>query len=128
MCQESLDATDFSYDPSNKSDREEMPESFGYLSESDPNFQRVLEFVMSAQLPESRSVPGNGSEKNKDEEEESAMPIRTLEDSEMPQEGHPSEPLRDEAARQVLKTLSTGEQPSLLNDKGYTRGRAINKR
>jgi hypothetical protein len=114
--------------PSNKSDREEMPETFGYLSESDPNFQGVLEFVMSAQLPESRSVSGNGSEKNKDEEEESAMPIRTLEDSEMPQEGHPSEPLRDEAARQVLKTLSTGEQPSLLNDKGYTRGRAINKR
>jgi hypothetical protein len=60
------------------------------------------------------------------------MPIRTLEDSEMPQEGHPSVPLRDEAARQILKNLSTGEQPSLLNDqgasKGYTRGRAINKR
>jgi hypothetical protein len=73
--------------------------------------------VMSAQLPESRSVSGNGSEKNKDEEEESAMPIRTLEDSEMPQEGHPSEPLRNEAARQILKNLSTGEQPSLLNDK-----------
>jgi hypothetical protein len=44
-----------------KSDREEMPESFGYLSGSEPNFQGVLEFVMSAQLPESRSVSGNGS-------------------------------------------------------------------
>jgi hypothetical protein len=117
MYEESLDATDFTYDPSNKSDREEMLESFGYLSESDPNFQGVLEFVMSAQLPESRSVSGNRSEKNKNEEEESAMPIRTLEDSDMPQEGHPSEPLRDEAARQILKNLSTGEQPSLLNDK-----------
>jgi hypothetical protein len=116
MCEESLDATDFSYDPRNKSDREEMPESFGYLSESDPNFQGVLEFVMSAQLPESRSVSGNGSEKNKDEEKKSAMPIRTLEDSEMPQKGHPSE-LKDEAARQILKNLSIGEQPSLLNDK-----------
>jgi hypothetical protein len=72
---------------------------------------------MSAPLPDSRSVSGNGSEKNKDEEEESAMPIRPLEDSQMPQEGHPSEPLRDEAARQIFKTLSTGEQPSLLNDK-----------
>jgi hypothetical protein len=42
MCEESLDATDFSHDPSNKSDTEEMPESFGYLSEGDPNYQGVL--------------------------------------------------------------------------------------
>jgi hypothetical protein len=119
MCEESLDATDFSHDPGDKSDREEMSKSFGHLSESDPNFQGVLEFVMSEQLQESRSVPENGSKKNKDKEEESAMPIRTLEDSEMPQEGHPSEPLRDEpeAARQILKNLSTREQPSLLTDK-----------
>jgi hypothetical protein len=94
-----------------------MPESFGYLSECDPNFQGVLEFVMNGQLQEKRSVPENGFEKNKDEEEESAKPIRTLEDSEMPQEGHPSEPLRDEVARQILKNLSTEEQPSLFYDK-----------
>ena len=45
------------------------------------------------------------------------MPIRDLGESEMPQEGHPLDPLRDEAARQILKNLSPGEQPSLMNDK-----------
>jgi hypothetical protein len=35
----------------------------------------------------------------------------------MPQEGHPLDPLRDEAARRILKNLSPGEQPSLMNDK-----------
>jgi hypothetical protein len=57
----------------------------------------------------------NGSEIN--EEEESAVPIRSLGESEMPQEGHPLDPLRDEAARQILKNPSPGEQPSLMNDK-----------
>jgi hypothetical protein len=84
MCEESLDATDFGQDPSDKTDSAKMPESFGYLSKSDPNFQGVLEFVMNKQLQEKRSVPENGSEKNKDEEEESAKPIRTLEDSKYP--------------------------------------------
>jgi hypothetical protein len=107
MCEESLDATDFGQDLSDKTNSVEMPESFGYLSECDPNFQEVLEFVMNEQLQEKRSVPKNGSEKNKDEEGESAEPIRTLEDSEMPQEGHPLEPLRDEVARQILKNLLT---------------------
>jgi hypothetical protein len=48
----------------------------------------------------------------------SAMrPIRSLGESEMLQEGHPLDPLRDEAARQILKNLSPEEQPSLMNDK-----------
>jgi hypothetical protein len=73
MCEELLDATDFGQDPSDKRDSVEMPESFGYLSECDPNFQGVLKFVMNGQLQEKRSVPKNGSKKNKDKEEESAM-------------------------------------------------------
>jgi hypothetical protein len=91
MCEESLDAMDFSHDPSNKSDREEMPESFGYLSEGDPNYQGVLEFVMPVPLQEIRSKLENGSK----EEKESARPIRNLEEREMPQEGHPSDPWKD---------------------------------
>jgi hypothetical protein len=88
MCEESLDAMDFSHDPWNQSDREEMPESFGYLSEGDPNYQGVLEFVMLVPLQKIRSELENGYE----EERESARPIRNLEESEMPQEGHPLDP------------------------------------
>jgi hypothetical protein len=110
-----LDATDPDHDPSNKSDSLEMPEGFGYLSEGDPNFQGVLEFVMPRRLQAKRSMLRNGSGEN--EEEESAVPIRSLGESEMPQEGHPLDPLRDEAARQVLKNLPPGEQPSLMNGK-----------
>jgi hypothetical protein len=84
------------------------------MSEGNPNVQGVLKFVMPEQLLEERSVLENGSG---GEEEESAMPMRGLGESEMLQEGHPFDPLRDEAARQILKNLSPGEQPSLMNDK-----------
>jgi hypothetical protein len=70
--------------------------------------------VMSEQLLEERSVLENGFE---EEEERSAMPMRSLGESEMPQEGHPLDPLRDEAAREALKHLLPGEQPSLMNGK-----------
>jgi hypothetical protein len=40
-----LDAIDLSHHSSKESDKEEMPQSFGYLSEEDPNFQGSLEFV-----------------------------------------------------------------------------------
>jgi hypothetical protein len=70
---------------------------------------------MPRQLQAKRSMLGNGSEVN--EEEESAVPIRSLGESEMPQEGHPLDPLRDEAAGQILKNLPPGEQPSLMNGK-----------
>jgi hypothetical protein len=112
MCEKSLDAMDFSHDPSNKSAREEMPESFGYLSEGDPNHQGVLEFVMPVPLQEIRSELENGSE----EEKESTRPIRNLEESEMFQEGHPSDPWKDEA-QEVLKNLPTGDNLSLTNGK-----------
>jgi hypothetical protein len=112
MCEESLDAMDFSHDPSDKSDRKEMPESFWYLSEGDPNYQGVLEFVMPVSLQEIRSELENGSE----EEKESARPIRNLEESELPQEGHPSDPWKDEA-QEVLKNLPTGDNLSLTNGK-----------
>jgi hypothetical protein len=36
--QDLLDATNFNHHSSKESDNEEMPKSFGYLSESDPNF------------------------------------------------------------------------------------------
>ena len=70
-----LDATDPDHDPSDKSDSLEMPEGFGYLSEGDPNFQGVLEFVMPRRLQARRSMLRNGSGDN-EEEEESAVPIR----------------------------------------------------
>jgi hypothetical protein len=114
ISEDSLDATDPDHDPSDKSDSLEMPEGFGYLSEGDPNFQGVLEFVMPRRLQAKRSMLRNGSGDNK-EEEESAVPISGLGESEMPQEGHPLDPLRDEAAREILKTLPPGEQPSLMN-------------
>ena len=56
ISEDSLDATNSNHDPSNKSDNLEMPESFGYLSEGDPNYQGVLEFVMPERLPEKRSM------------------------------------------------------------------------
>jgi hypothetical protein len=68
------------------------------------------------QLQTKRSMLRNGSGDN-EEEEESAVPISGLGESEMPQEGHPSDPLRDEAAREILKNLPPGEQPSLMNGK-----------
>jgi hypothetical protein len=112
MCEESLDAMDSRHDPSNKSDREEMPESFGYLSEDDPNYQGVLECVMPVPLQEIFGELENGSK----EEKESARPIRNLEESEMPQEGHPSDPWKDEA-QEVLANLPTGDNLSLTNGK-----------
>jgi hypothetical protein len=116
-----LDATDFSHDPSDKSDREEMPESFGYLSEGDPNYQGILEFVMPVPLQEIRSVLENGSK----EEKESARPIRNLEESEMPQEGHPSDPWKDEA-QEVLGNLPTEDNLSLTNGKELAKDIPVN--
>jgi hypothetical protein len=57
---------------------------------------------MPRRLPAKRYMLRNGSEVN--EEEESAVPIRSLGESEMPQEGHSLDPLRDEAARQKPTT------------------------
>jgi hypothetical protein len=65
-----------------------MPQGFAYLSEGDPNFQGVLEFVMPRQLQAKRSMLRNGSGDN-EEEEESVVPISGLGESKMPQEGHP---------------------------------------
>ena len=52
--QDLLDATDLNHHSSKESDKEEMPKSFGYLSEGDPNFQGALEFVTEKQLPRSQ--------------------------------------------------------------------------
>jgi hypothetical protein len=108
-----LNALDLDHDPSDKSDSLEMPEGFGYLYEGDPNFQGVLKFVMPRRLQMKRSMLRNGSGDN-EEEEESAVPISGLGESEMPQEGHPLDPLRDEAAKEILKNLPPGEEPSLM--------------
>jgi hypothetical protein len=115
ISEDMLDATDPDHDPSDKSDNLEMPEGFGYLSEGDPNFQGVLEFMMPRRLQAKCSMLRNGSKVN--EEEESVVPIRSLGESEMPRKGHPLDPLRDEAVRQILKNLPPGEQPSLMNGK-----------
>jgi hypothetical protein len=71
---------------------------------------------MPRRLQTKRSVLRNGSGDN-EEEEESAVPISGLEESKMPQDGHPLYPLRDEAAREILKNDPPGEQPSLMNGK-----------
>jgi hypothetical protein len=105
-----LDATDCDHDPSDKLDSLEMPKGFGYLSEDDPDFQGVLEFVMPRQQQTKRSMLRNGSGDN-EEEEESVVPISGLGESEMPQEGHPLDPLRDEAAREILKTYYQESNP-----------------
>jgi hypothetical protein len=71
-----------------------MPESFGYLSEGDPNIQGSLEFVTKKQLSRSHSMLRDGSG------EESANDHKVSEDSETPQEGRPSEPFGDESTRE----------------------------
>jgi hypothetical protein len=76
-----------------------MPESFGYLSEEDPNFQGSLEFVTKKQLSRSHSMLRDGSG------EESANDHKVSGDSETPLEGRPSEPFGDESTREVLNTL-----------------------
>jgi hypothetical protein len=105
--QDSLDVTDLSHYSIKESDKQDMPESFGYLSEGDPNYQGTLEFVMKKQLPRSRSMLGNGSG------EESANDHKDSGESEMPQEGRPSEPFGDESTREIINTLSSGDNLSL---------------
>jgi hypothetical protein len=78
-----LDATDPDHDPSDKSDNLRMPEGFEYLSEGNPDFQGVLEFVMPRQLQTKRSMLRNGSGDN-EEQEESAVPISGRGESKMP--------------------------------------------
>jgi hypothetical protein len=64
-----------------------MPRSFGYLSESDPNFQGALEFVIGQQLPRSSSVLRNGSRKVKASNDHEGFG----EQNRTPQEGRPLE-------------------------------------
>jgi hypothetical protein len=109
--QDSLDATDLNHHSSKESDNEEMPESFGYLSYQDPNFQGAWEFMMEKQLPRSRSMLGNGS----GEEEKSANNHKESGESETPQEGRPSEPCEDESTRKILKLLSSGDEVSYID-------------
>jgi hypothetical protein len=109
--QDLLDATNLNHYSSKKSDNEEMPKTFGYLSEEDPNFQGALEFVMEKQLPRSSSVLRNGSKKEKASDHEGSG-----EQSGMPQEGRPLESSDDESTREILKTLSAGDNISLTNN------------
>jgi hypothetical protein len=60
--QDLLDAASLNHYSNKESDKEELPEGFGYLSELDPNYQGNLEFVVEKQLPRrGRSVLGDGS-------------------------------------------------------------------
>jgi hypothetical protein len=68
-----LDATNPDHDPSDKSNSLKMPKGLGYLSEGDPYFQGVSEFVMPRQLQTKCSMLRNGSGDN-EEEEESDVP------------------------------------------------------
>jgi hypothetical protein len=107
-----LDATDLNHHSSKESDNEEMPKIFGYLSESDPNFQGALKFVMGQQLPRSSSVLRNGSRKVKDSNDHEG----SEEQNGTPQEGRPLESSDDESTREILKTLSSGDNFSLINN------------
>jgi hypothetical protein len=101
--QDLSDATNLSHHSSKESDKEEMLERFGYLSEGDPNFQKSLDFVVE-KLPRQRSsVLGDGS----GEEDKSAIDHEVFGESGMFQEGHPSKSFDDEFT-EVLKTLSSG--------------------
>jgi hypothetical protein len=107
--QDLLDATDLSHHSSKESDKEEMPQSFGYLSEEDPNFQGSLEFVAGKQLSRQKnSVLGDGS----GEEKESAIDHEVSGESGMSHEGHSSDSFDDEST-EILKTLSSGDTISL---------------
>jgi hypothetical protein len=110
--QDLLDATNLNHHSNKESDNEEMPKSFGYLSEGDPNFQGALEFVMEKQLSRSSSVLRNGSKKEKasDDHEGSG------EQSGTPQEGRPLESSDDESTREILNTLSSGDNISPTNN------------
>jgi hypothetical protein len=109
--QDLLDANNLNHHSNRESDNEEMPKSFGYLSEGDPNFQGALEFVMEKQLPRSSSVLRNGSKKEKASDHEGSG-----EQSGTPQEGRPLESSDDESTREILKTLSSGDNISLTNN------------
>jgi hypothetical protein len=110
--QDLMDATNLNHHSNKESDNEEMPKSFGYLSEGDPNFQGAsMEFVMEKQLPKSSSVLRNGSKKEKASDHEGSG-----EQSETPQEGRPLESFDDESTREILKTLSSGDNISLTNN------------
>jgi hypothetical protein len=104
-----LDAIDLSHRSIKKSGKEEMPESFAYLSEGDPNLQQGLEFVTKKQLSGSHSMLKDGSR------EESANDHKASGDSETPQEGCPSEPFGDESTKGILTTLSSGDNLSLIS-------------
>jgi hypothetical protein len=107
--QDLLDAIDLSHYSSKESDKEEMPQSFGYLSEEDPNFQGSLEFVAGKQLSKQKnSVLGDGSREKK----ESAINHEVSEESGMSQEGHSSDSF-DDVSTEVLKTLSSRDTISL---------------
>jgi hypothetical protein len=86
-----------------------MPKSFGCLSEGDPNFQGSLEFVTKKQLSRSHSMLKDGSG------EESANDHKVSGDSKTPQEGRPSEPFGDESAKEILTTLLSGDNLSLVS-------------
>jgi hypothetical protein len=84
--QDLRNATGLDYNSVMKPDNEDMLELFlaktrHSLSEGNPNVQGGLKFVMLEQLLEECSVLENGSG---EEEERSAMPMRSLKESEMP--------------------------------------------
>jgi hypothetical protein len=107
--QDLLDATDLSHHSIKESGKEEMPKSFRYLFEGDPNFQGSLEFVTKKQLSGSHNMLKDGSR------EKSANDHRVSGDSETPQEGRPLEPFGDESTKEILTTLSSGDNLSLIS-------------
>jgi hypothetical protein len=100
-----LDAASLNHYSNKESDKEEVLEGFGYLSELDPNYQGNLKFVVEKQLPRrGRSVLADGS----GGEEQSARDHVDSGENGMPQEGHPLE-CPDDESREVLKLLSSRE-------------------
>jgi hypothetical protein len=110
--QDLLDATNLNHHFNKESDNEETPKSFGYLSEGDPNFQGALEFVMKKQLSRSSSVLRKGSKKEKASDDHEGFG----EQSGTPQEGRPLESSDDESTREILNTLSSGDNISMTNN------------
>jgi hypothetical protein len=107
--QDSLDVSDLSHYSIKESGKEEMPESFGYLSEENPDCQGSLEVVTKKQLSGSHSMLKDGSR------EESANDHKASRASETPQKGRPSEPFEDESTKEILTTLSSRDHLLLIS-------------
>jgi hypothetical protein len=100
-----LDAADSTHHANKDPDRKAMPENFGYLSESDQNYEGALEFVTLKQLTKESIVLESIEYESADHEDPGQ--------SETSQEGRPSETFEDGSTK-IHKNLPSGAHTSLI--------------